>query len=441
MNASPSDVSADSDPLPDFTVARDFALDCDAADILAPYRKQFELPMGSAGQTLNYLCGHSLGLAPRAALDLVSEELADWAALGVGGHHTATRPWIDYAQNFTKGLQHVAGALANEVVAMNSLTVNLHLMMASFYRPVGMRDKVLIEAGAFSSDRHAVLGQLSWHKLDPEDTLVEIEPRPGEETLRIEDVEEVIADVGPELALVLWPGVQYRTGQAFDCARITRAAHAAGAIIGFDMAHAIGNLPLALHDWNVDFAVWCSYKYLNAGPGAIGGCFVHERHFDNSPARLSGWWGHDPMTRFQMLPEFRPAAGAAGWAVSNPPIFSAAPLLASLEMFRAAGIEDLRAKSVRLTAYAERLLRERCGNDVRIITPEALDERGCQLSFRVKGDAKRGRRIFDALGAHGVVCDWREPDIIRVAPVPMYNRFVDVYELVEELVNALKAIT
>ena len=440
MNASPSDVAADSNPLPDFSTSRDFAIDCDAADILAPYRRQFELPVGSTGQTLNYLCGHSLGLAPRAALDLVSEELADWAALGVGGHHTATRPWIDYAQNFTKGLQHVAGALPSEVVAMNSLTVNLHLMMASFYRPVGMRDKVLIEAGAFSSDRHAILGQLSWHKLDPEDTLVEIEPRPGEETLRIDDIEEVIADIGPELALVLWPGVQYRTGQWFDCARIARAAHADGAIAGFDMAHAIGNLPLALHEWNVDFAVWCSYKYLNAGPGAIGGCFVHEQHFASSPSRLSGWWGHDPMTRFQMLPEFRPAAGAAGWAVSNPPILSAAPLLASLEMFRAAGIEDLRAKSVRLTAYAERMMRERCGNEVRIITPEALDERGCQLSFRVKGDAKRGRRIFDALAVHGVVCDWREPDIIRVAPVPLYNRFVDVYEMVEQMVTALKEI-
>src|SRR5262245_25422845 len=240
MNASPSALGQRDvhrgDVLPHYSGSRDFALDCDAADILAPYRKQFELPMGSAGQTLNYLCGHSLGLAPRAALDLVSEELADWAALGVGGRHTATRPWIDYAQNFTKGLQHVTGALASEVVAMNSLTVNLHLMMASFYRPVGMRDKVLIEAGAFSSDRHAILGQLSWHKLDPEDTLVEIEPRPGEETLRIDDIEEVIADIGAELALVLWPGVQYRTGQAFDCARIARAAHAAGAIVGLDLA-------------------------------------------------------------------------------------------------------------------------------------------------------------------------------------------------------------
>jgi kynureninase len=318
--------------------------------------------------------------------------------------------------------------------------VNLHLMMASFYRPVGMRDKVLIEAGVFSSDRHAILGQLSWHKLDPEDTLVELEPRAGEETLRIEDIEAKIADLGPELALVLWPGVQYRTGQAFDCARIARAAHEAGALAGFDLAHAIGNLPLSLHEWNVDFAVWCSYKYLNAGPGAIGGCYVHERHFESSPARLSGWWGHDPMTRFQMQPEFRPAAGAAGWAVSNPPIFSAAPLLASLDMFRAADIAEIRAKSVRLTAYAERLMRERCGEEIQIITPEAIEERGCQLSFRVRGGARRGRRVFDALAVHGVVCDWREPDIIRIAPVPLYNRYVDVFEMVEELAAALQEI-
>lgn len=426
--------------LPQFSTSRDFAQDCDAADILAPYRRQFEIPRSSTGAELTYLCGHSLGLAPRTALDYVSEELAEWAQLGVSGHHTATRPWIDYAQNFTKGLAQLAGAQPGEVVVMNSLTVNLHLMMASFYRPVGMRDKVLIESGAFSSDRHAILGQLAWHKLDADDTLVEIAPRAGEETLRVEDIEAKIAAIGSELAMVLWPGVQYRTGQAFDCARITRAAQAAGAIVGFDMAHAIGNLPLALHDWSVDFAVWCSYKYLNAGPGAIGGCFVHEKHFANSPARLSGWWGHDPNTRFQMQPEFKPAAGAAGWAVSNPPIFSAAPLLASLEIFRSAGIDEIRAKSLRLTAYAERLLIERCGADITIITPSAPEERGCQLSVRIAGGPRRGRRIFDALGDKGIVCDWREPDIIRVAPVPLYNRFIDVFRLVEELAHALKEI-
>jgi kynureninase len=440
MNASPSIVAAGTELLPQFSTSRDFAQDFDAADILAPYRKQFELPRRINGEPLIYLCGHSLGLAPRAALDYVSEELAEWAQLGVAGHHTATRPWIDYAQNLTKGLQHLTGALASEVVAMNSLTINLHLMMASFYRPVGMRDKILIEAGAFSSDRHAILGQLSWHKLDAEESLVELEPRAGEETLRIEDIEAAIEELDSELAMVLWPGVQYRTGQAFDCARIASAAHAQGAIAGFDLAHAIGNLPLSLHESNADFAVWCSYKYLNAGPGAIGGCFVHERHFANAPSRLSGWWGHEPQTRFQMLPEFRPALGAAGWAVSNPPIFSAAPLLASLEMIRAADITEMRAKSVRLTTYAYRLISELCGTDVHIITPEAPEDRGCQLSLRIAGGPRRGRRIFDALADHGVICDWREPDIIRIAPAPLYNRFIDVFELACELSAALKEI-
>lgn len=443
MNASPEAVKHEDtamELLPQFSPSRDFALDMDAADILAPYRRQFELPVNRHGQPLLYLCGHSLGLAPRAALDLVSEELAEWAAKGVDGHHTATRPWIDYAQNFTKGLQHVTGALASEVVAMNSLTINLHLMMASFYRPVGMRDKVLIEEGAFSSDRHAVLGQLGWHGLDAEHTLVEIAPRTGEDALRIEDIEAKIAELGPELALVLWPGVQYRTGQAFDCARIARAAHEVGAIAGFDLAHAVGNIPLNLHDWDVDFAVWCSYKYLNAGPGAIGGAFVHEKHFAQQPNRLSGWWGHDPKSRFQMAPEFVPAAGAAGWAVSNPPIFSAAPLIASLDLFRAAGMEELRAKSLRLTAYAERLLLEHVRRDVQIITPTDPAQRGAQLSVRVIGGHRRGRRVFDALSDRGVVCDWREPDIIRVTPVPLYNRFVDVHSFVEELASALKEI-
>jgi kynureninase len=443
MNASvdtAARVAGKDELLPQFSTSRDYALDLDAADILAPYRKQFELPRHANGQPLIYLCGHSLGLAPRAALDYVSEELAEWAAMGVAGHHTATRPWIDYAQNFTKGLVHVTGALPDEVVAMNSLTVNLHLMMATFYRPVGMRDKILMEEGVFPSDRHAVLGQLGWHKLDAEQTLVEMTPRAGEETLHIEDIEAKIAELGPELALVLWPGVQYRTGQNFDIARIARAAHAAGAVAGFDLAHSIGNVPLQLHEWDADFAVWCSYKYLNAGPGAIGGAFVHQKHFAHEPQRLSGWWGHDPKTRFQMGPGFEPAAGAAGWAVSNPPILSAAPLIASLDMFRAAGIGELRAKSLRLTAYAEKLLLEQVRRDIKILTPSDPGQRGAQLSVRVIGGQHRGRRVFDALGDHGIVCDWREPDVIRVTPVPFYNRFVDVHEFVEELADALREI-
>ena len=434
MNASPSDLAADSDPLPDFSASRDFALDCDAADILAPYRKQFELPVGSTGQTLNYLCGHSLGLAPRAALDLVSEELADWAALGVGGHHTATRPWIDYAQNFTKGLQHLTGALASEVIAMNSLTVNLHLMMASFYRPVGMRDKVLIEAGAFSSDRHAILGQLSWHKLDVEHTLVELAPRPGEETLRIEDIESKISELGSELALVLWPGVQYRTGQAFDCARITRCAHGQGAIAGFDMAHAIGNLPLSLHDWDIDFAVWCSYKYLNAGPGAVAGAFVHERHATNTRLpRLAGWFGNDPNTRFRLHlePEFIPVPSADGWQISNPPIFSMVPLRASLAIFdEAGGMESLRAKSIKLTGYLEFLLTEIGSKKFTVITPREPGARGCQLSILAHEHPKK---LFEELQIAGVKCDFREPNVVRVAPTPLYNTFDEVWRFAKIL--------
>ena len=397
MSASPTELG-DSDLLSQFSMSRDFAQDCDAADILAPYRKQFELPMHASGQPLIYLCGHSLGLAPRAALDYVSEELADWAQLGVGGP-------------------------SHRDAAVDRLRAEFHQGAAARHRCAGERsrrdefahhepapdDGVVLSArrharqGAdrgrrvfIGSSRHSRRSS-SWHKLDAEETLIEIAPRAGEETLRIEDIEAKIEELGSELALVLWPGVQYRTGQAFDCARITRAAHAQGAIAGFDLAHAIGNLPLQLHDWDVDFAVWCSYKYLNAGPGAIGGAFVHERHFANAPSRLSGWWGHEPQTRFQMMPEFRPAAGAAGWAVSNPPIFSAAPLLASLEMFRAAGIGELRAKSVRLTAYAERLLPSAAAATCRSSRPRRRENAAASCRCASGGGQRRGRRIFDAL--------------------------------------------
>ena len=422
-------------------MSRDFAQDCDAADILAPYRKQFELPLHASGQPLIYLCGHSLGLAPRAALDYVSEELADWAQLGVAGHHTATRPWIDYAQNFTKGLQHVTGAQANEVVAMNSLTVNLHLMMASFYRPVGMRDKVLIEAGAFSSDRHAILGQLSWHKLDPEETLIELAPRAGEETLRIEDIEAKIDELGSELALVLWPGVQYRTGQAFDCARITRAAHAQGAIAGFDMAHAIGNLPLRLHDWDVDFAVWCSYKYLNAGPGAIGGCFVHERHFGNAPSRLvrlvgpraadalPDGAGVSARHRRRRLGREQPAY-LLGRAAASPRSTCSAPPASTNCAPSPCGSPPTPSGCCASASAAT----------CRSSRPRLPKSAAASFSLRVNGGPRRGRRIFDALGDHGIVCDWREPDIIRIAPAPLYNRFIDIFEFVDELAAALKEI-
>jgi kynureninase len=303
--------------------------------------------------------------------------------------------------------------------------MNLHLLLASFYRPDGRRRAILIEAGAFSSDRHALASQIGWHGFDPGRELIELAPRQGEELIRIEDIEACIAAEGARLALVLWPGLQYRTGQLFDLRRVARAAHAAGCIIGFDLAHAIGNVPLALSADDVDFAVWCSYKYLNAGPGALGGAFVHERHLQGAQLpRLTGWWGHDPGTRFEMRPDFVAARGAAAWALSNPPIFSAAPLRASLPLFAQAGMTALRRKSLALTAYLASLLTELAAGQLTIITPADPEQRGSQLSLRIRGG--HGRGVFEKLTARGVLCDWREPDTLRVAPVPLYNSFEDV---------------
>jgi kynureninase len=385
-------------------------------------RDRFELPRNAAGEPLVYFCGHSLGLMPIAARRIVNEELDSWAARGIDGQFNGQRPWVDYAAQMQAGLAALAGADASEVVAMNALTLNLHVLMASFYRPRGTRRRILIEAGAFPSDRHAVAGQIAWHGLDPRDCLLELAPRAGEDLLREDDIEGAIERAGETLALVLWPGVQYLTGQAFDCARIACAARHAGAVVGFDMAHAIGNLPLALHDWNADFAAWCSYKYLNSGPGAIGGAFVHARHAHRSDLpRLAGWWGHDPATRFRMAPGFDAAAGAAGWQVSNPPIFSSAPLLASLEIFMAAGIGRLREQSIALTRALEAEIDALPAGEASLVTPRDARARGAQLSIRVRGDAERSRRIFDALAVRGIVCDWREPDVLRIAPVPLYN--------------------
>jgi kynureninase len=407
----------------------------DAADVLRDFREQFCVPSGGRGV---YLCGHSLGLAPRSARTRLLEELSDWEELAVEGHLRARRPWIDYHQNLTAGLAALAGARAVEVVAMNSLTINLHLMLASFYRPTPTRYRVLIEAGAFSSDRHAVASQIAWHGFDPQRALVELAPASGSELLRDADVEAAIAEQGDALALVLWPGVQFRTGQSFDLGRIAEAAHRTGAVVGFDLAHAIGNVPLELHAVAADFAVWCHYKYLNAGPGAIGGAFVHERHARNpSVARLEGWWGHDARTRFEMRSEFVPEPGAAGWAISNPPIFSSAPLLASLELFGSAGFTRLRAKSRLLTDWLEFLVRTRLPRATEILTPAAPDRRGCQLSIRLPGSPSHGRRAVEALAAEGIVVDFREPDVIRVAPVPLYNSFEDVWVATEALARAV----
>jgi kynureninase len=411
----------------------------DAADELAGFRAKFALPKSPTGAELVYLCGHSLGLQPIAAQERVREELDDWARLAVNGHFTARRPWIDYHEYLRTGLAELAGARPEEVVPMNSLTVNLHLMMASFYRPEPGRSKILIEAGAFPSDRHAVASQLEWRGFDVGNTLIELAPPAGSNLLDEQEIEVLLDEHGHEIALVLWPGVQFRTGQAFDLSRIARAARRAGANVGFDLAHAIGNMPLALHDSGADFAVWCSYKYLNAGPGAIGGCFVHERHArDARLPRLAGWWGHDADTRFEMRPGFQPMPGAAGWQVSNPAILSAAPLIASIELFLEARLARLRAKSIALDALLESLLSG--VPEVEIITPREPAARGNQMSLRLRDTRSRGRRVFDALAERGVVCDWREPDVIRMAAVPLYNSFEEVARFAAALRQTLKDV-
>ncbi len=408
----------------------------DGADTLARFREQFARPISDAGEPLVYLCGHSLGLQPLAARQRINEELDDWAALGVRGHEHARRAWIPYHEHMTSGLAALTGAEPGEVVAMNSLTVNLHLMLASFYRPAGARNRILIEANAFPSDRQAVASQISWHGLDPAAALLELQPADDSGQITTEQIEYFLAHRGAEIALVLWPGTQYLSGQVFDLPRIAAAARQAGCVVGFDLAHSIGNVPLSLHDSGADFAVWCSYKYLNAGPGAIGGCFVHARHArSQSLPRLAGWWGHEPLTRFAMAPGFDPIAGAQGWQISNPPILSAAPLLASLELFAAAGLTHLRAKSVALTGFLAFLLD---ALPLQILTPVGVSSRGCQLSLRLGRETARGRAVFERLQGLGMVCDWREPDVIRVAPVPLYNSFEDVFRFAMALQAILR---
>jgi kynureninase len=414
------------------------AADLDARDALAPFAAEFHHPRDAAGRKLIYLCGHSLGLQAKSTEGYVAQELADWRRLGVLGHHEAARPWIPYHERAAHGLAALAGAVETEVVAMNSLTVNLHLMMVSFFRPQGVRNRVLIEKSAFPSDRYAIVSQLEFHRLDPAEHLVEIAPRPGEHTLRTEDLLACIEREGPRLALVLLPGVQYLTGQLFDLATLIAATRAAGAVAAVDLAHAIGNVPLRLHDWDADFAVWCSYKYLNAGPGAVGGCFVHERHAKRRDLpRFAGWWGHCKAQRFDMDPDFSPIAGAEGWQVSNPPVLSTAPLLASLEIFGRAGLRRLREKSVGLTGFMQRLIETRLARNVEIITPGRDAERGCQLSLRLLLPRFTARQCYERLTAAGVIGDWREPDTLRLAAVPLYNSFRDVARAVDALERAV----
>lgn len=419
----------------DYQSSAEFAAAADREDPIRKFRDRFIFPNHSGKDTAVYFTGNSLGLQPVTARDYIEQELDDWARYAVEGHLRAKHPWLPYHEFVTQPMARIVGANPIETIVMNSLTVNLHLMMVSFYRPAGKRTKIVIEKGAFPSDQYAVQSQLRFRGLNMATDLIELSPREGEATLRTEDVLETIEGNAADIALILLGGVNYYTGQAFDMKTITEAGHNAGAIVGFDLAHAAGNLELHLHDWDVDFAVWCSYKYLNAGPGGIAGAFVHERHSEAFDLpRFAGWWGHNKQTRFLMGPEFDPLPGAEGWQISNPPIFQLAALRASLEIFDEAGMSNLRAKSETLTGYLEFLLDQIGDERISVITPTDPAQRGCQLSIRVNSS---DHRLFEALTARGVFVDWREPDVIRAAPVPLYNSFSDVYRFTEILRECL----
>jgi kynureninase len=411
-----------------FSADEDFALQLDAGDSLRNFREKFHLPLGKNGEPLIYFAGNSLGLMPMRARAIVEEELNNWENLGVDAHHASDTPWYTYHEALREPTARLVGAKPLEVICMNSLTVNLHLMLATFYRPTKSRFKILMEEPAFPSDTYAIKTQIAHHGLDPNDALILARPRKGEFTIRTEDIVDLIKKHADQLAVVMFAGVNFFTGQLFDIEGITAEAQKYGIIAGFDLAHAAGNVPLTLHDWNVDFAVWCSYKYLNAGPGAVAGAFVHERHATNTKLpRLAGWFGNDPNTRFRLHlePEFIPVASADAWQISNPPIFSMAPLRASLAIFDGAGgMEPLRAKSIRLTGYLEFLLKEIGSKKFSVITPGDPDARGCQLSILAHEHPKE---LLKELEIAGVKCDFREPNVIRVAPTPLYNTFHEVW--------------
>ena len=402
-----------------------FAQARDAADPLRHFRDEFFIPQHD-GKPQAYFVGNSLGLQPKGARAHVEEVLDKWATEAVEGHFTGSAQWMPYHELVRDPLARVVGAQPSEVVAMNSLTANLHLMLVSFYQPTIERTAILVEAGSFPSDRYAVESQLKYRGLPPQHTLIEVEPDQPDGTFSMQAIERAINENGKRLALVLWPGVQYRTGQAFDLKEIARLGHAAGAIVGFDLAHAVGNLPLQLHDSGADFAVWCHYKYMNSGPGAVAGCFVHERHARTQRPRFAGWWGNNKDVRFKMGPQFDPTPGADGWQLSNPPILGLAPLRASLDQYERATMPALRAKSESLTGYLEQLIDADLRDVLQVITPRDAAQRGCQLSIRVIGGRERGRDLFDFLATRGVLGDWREPDVIRISPVPLYNTHADV---------------
>lgn len=413
----------------------EYSYAADAEDALSGFRERFHIPLDASGAESVYFTGNSLGLMPKTARQYVDQELEDWARLGVEGHLNARHPWLPYHEFLTEQMARVVGALPSETVVMNSLTVNLHLLMVSFLDPTPDRPYVMIEKGAFPSDQYAVESQMRFRGLDPREYLLELSARDGEDAVRTEDIIRTIEQYSGRIAMILLGGVNYYSGQAFDMPAITAAGHRAGAMVGFDLAHAAGNLVLKLHDWDVDFAVWCSYKYLNAGPGAVAGAFVHERHA-RSPGlnRFAGWWGHDKDTRFLMGPEFRPLDGAEGWQISNPPILQMAALRASLEIFDEAGMPALRAKSEKLTGFLEASLDELKDERISVITPRDPASRGCQLSIRVKN---ADRSLHENILRRGVHADWREPDVIRVAPVPLYNSFADVGRFIQILKECL----
>lgn len=409
---------------------KEFAEILDNDDPLASYQSQFHFPYQSDGNKHIYLCGNSLGLQSKKTSDFVNQELEDWKTLGVEGHFHARNPWLPYHEFLSESYSKIIGAKATEVIAMNTLSVNLHLMLVSFYRPSKKRIKIIIEDDAFPSDIYAVESHISHHGLDPDKVLIKLKPRKGEAVLRTGDITKYINENSSEIALIMLGGVNYYTGQVFDMQKITKVAKENKIIVGFDLAHAAGNIKLALHEWGVDFAVWCSYKYLNSGPGSVGGVFIHEKHHEKSIPRFAGWWGHDKDSRFKMPDKFIPINTAEGWQLSNPPILSLAAVRASLSLFDEVGMENLIDKSKKLTSYLVFLMENLSSNRISIITPE---ERGCQISIRVLNGNKQ---LFDEITTRGVIADWREPDVIRVAPVPLYNSYMDVfnfYKILEDI--------
>ncbi|MGA9421137.1 MAG: kynureninase [Rhodanobacteraceae bacterium] len=414
----------------EYRADQDWALEADARDPLAAFRDEFLIPSHQLGSEQTYFCGNSLGLQPRATRQALLDELDDWQRFAVEAHFRGRYPWMPYHEFVRDDLAALVGAEPTEVVAMNSLTVNLHLMMVSFYRPTAERAAILIESGAFPSDRYAVASQIAFHGFDPANELIEIAPDNGA-TVSDDSLLRAIDRHGERVALVLLPGVQYLSGQVFHLGAITEAARRKGCVVGFDLAHAAGNVDLHLHDSQCDFAVWCTYKYLNAGPGAVAGCFVHERHARAALPRFAGWWGHDKDSRFRMGPDFVPSAGADGWQLSNPPILALAPLRVSLGIFARAGMQALREKSRKLTGYLEWLIDHRVAHVLEVVTPRDADRRGCQLSLCVRGPRDAGRSLYEHLHANGIIVDWREPDVIRAAPVPLYNRYADCLRFVE----------